>query len=226
MHRNVGTTAKAALCVSWIWATLAGCATTPPHPQDVNDDGLVPVPTAMLDELFVAPDVPLSNYKRVMIDPIEVNFTDGWRKKHPDFNDHDYELFRARLAKMLHDTLVKEFARGGYALAESPDHDVLRVRASIQDADFAAPETGVDKTTGVYIEGKMTLRVQGFDGPSGTLVARGRDEEMDPEPRTFKRADRVSANVLAQKIFDQWAQKLRSALDVAQVHAGARTPNQ
>jgi hypothetical protein len=72
----------------------------------------------------------------------------------------------------------------------------------------------------------MTMRVQGFDGPSGSLVARGRDEEMDPEPRTFKRADRVSANILAQKIFDQWAQKLRSALDVAQIHAGARTPQQ
>ena len=58
-----------------IAACLAGCAQTPPLPA--IDDGLLPVPNAMLDELFVAPNVSLANYKRVIVDPIEVDFKDG-----------------------------------------------------------------------------------------------------------------------------------------------------
>ena len=102
----------------------------------------------------------------------------------------------------------------------------MRLRASIVDADFAAPEAGADKGTMVYTEGQMTLRVQGFDSPSGALVARAKDHEEDPETRSLQRADRVSTFVNAQRIFEKWAQELRSALDAAKVSAGARTPQQ
>lgn len=222
MHASVERTSKA-LCLL-VLAILAACASAPPPPAE--DDGLVPVPTAMLDELFVDPNVPLSNYKHVMVDPIEISFKDGWRQQHPELSDHEYEVFTRQLTTMLHDTLVKEFARGGYTLVESPDHDVLRVHASIVDADFAAPEVGVDKSTVVYNQGGMTLRVQGFDAPSGALVARARDVDGDLDTRIAKRADRTAALVLAQQVCDRWAEKLRSALDVAKVHAGARTPRQ
>jgi len=180
----------------------------------------------MLDELFVAPNVSLANYKRVIVDPIEVDFKDGWRQQHPDLSDHDYEVFRSRLAEMLHETLVKEFARGGYALAESPGLDVLRVHASIVDAEFAGPEVGVDRSTVVYDRGKMTLRVQGFDAPSGALVARASDRDGDQETRTAHLADRTWTMFMAQQVFDRWAEKLRSAMDVARVQAGARAPRQ
>ena len=222
MHVNFAGTSKA-LCVL-AFAMLAACATAPPQP--VEDDGLVPVPTAMLDELFVDPAVPLSHYKHVMVDPVEISFKDGWRRQHPDLSDHEYEVFTKQLTTMLHDTLVKEFARGGYTLVESPDQDVLRVHASIVDADFVAPEVGVDKSTLAYNQGAMTLRVQGFDAPSGELVARARDVDGDQETRTAKRVSRTTSLVLAQQVFDRWAEKLRSALDVAKVHAGARTPRQ
>ena len=219
----VARSTRTALCILAI-VLLAACATAPPQPAE--DDGLVPVPTAMLDELFVDPTVPLSNYKRVMIDPIEISFRDGWRQQHPDLSDHDFEVLTRQLTTMLHDTLVKEFARGGYTLVESPDHDVLRVHASIVGAEFAGPEVGVDKSTRTYNLGGMTLQVQGFDGPSGALVARARDVDGDQETRIFKLADRTSTLVLAQQVFDRWAEKLRSAMDVAKVHAGARTPQQ
>ncbi len=223
MHANVERTSRTALCLLAL-AMLAACAAAPPQPAE--DDGLVPVPTAMLDELFVDPNVPLSNYKRVMVDPVEISFKEGWRKDHPDISDHDLEQFSKQLSTMLHDTLVKEFARGGYTLVESPEHDVLRVRAKIEGADFPAPEMNTDKVVQAPSQGRMILRVQGFDGLSETLVARGRDEKEDPRSRVILRADRVSAQVWAQQVFDEWAQKLRSALDVAKVHAGARTPRQ
>jgi hypothetical protein len=205
-------------------ALLAGCATAPPEPP--SDDGLQRVPAALIDELYVAPDVSLANYQRFMLDPIEVEFRSGWRAQHPDLDDREFELLRTWLADRLRQTLVDELARGGYTLAEAPAADVMRLRVSIADAEFAAPEAGAEKSTMVYSDGQMTLRVQGFDAPSGALVARVKDLEEDPETRILQRANRVTAQVNAQRIFDEWAEELRSALDVARVSAGARKPQQ
>jgi hypothetical protein len=72
----------------------------------------------------------------------------------------------------------------------------------------------------------MLLRVQGFDGPSGALIARVKDYEEDDQQEILERADRISAYHNAKKIFTEWAEALRSALDVARVRAGARAPNQ
>lgn len=212
------------MLVLGVCALLAGCATqsAKTKPSEDNDDGLELVPTSLLQELYVAPGVPLANYKRVMLDPIDVSFKEEFRKEHPNLRDHDYEVFRARLASMLMDKLKAELARGGYMVAESPDKDVLRVRASITKADFASPESGEDKRTYVHTMGEMTLRVQAFDGPSGALVARAKDYQQDPPTQALLPADRVSTNVAAMKIIDKWVESIRSALDVAKVSADAR----
>ncbi|HEU4589974.1 MAG TPA: DUF3313 family protein [Steroidobacteraceae bacterium] len=207
-------------------AAFTACSSTPPRTEPPADDGLVRVETAMLDELYVAPNVSLANYQRVMLDPIEFNFKDGWRSQHPDMDDREFEVFRTRLTDMLREQLVSELAKGGYQLAEAPDKDVLRLHASVGDVEFGAPETGVDKVTSVYVDGKMTLNLQGFDAPSGALVARAKDHEEDYEQRHMQRADRVSAMLNAKLFFEKWAQELRSALDVAKVQAGARKPQQ
>jgi len=216
----------AGLVTALVCASLLGCATTQPKPGDVTDDGLVRVETAMLDELYVAPNVSLAHYQRVLLEPVEIQFKDGWRMQHPEMSDGEFEHFKTQLAAALHDTLVAELARGGYKIAEAPAQDVLRLRVGAEGVDFAAPETGIDKSTRVYKDGEMTLRAQGFDSPSGALIARTRDHGEDPEIRSLRRADRVSALHNAQLIFEQWAQELRSALDVAKVSAGARALQQ
>lgn len=217
MKPGAPTTFLVLVCIS-----LLACATKQPKPDEAADDGLVRVETAMLDELFVAPNVSLGHYRRVLLDPISIEFKKDWRMKHPDMHDREFEYFKSQLATLFHDTLVTELARGGYALAEAPAQDVLHLRVGLGDVDFAAPETGVDKMTTVYVDEEMTLHVQGFDSPSGALVARAKDFEQDPEPRHLKPADRVRALHNAQMIFEKWAQELRSALDVAKVSAGAR----
>jgi hypothetical protein len=54
-----------------VMTLIAGCATAPPQPVD---DGLRRVPDSLLDEWYVAPDVPLANYRRFMLDSIEVEY--------------------------------------------------------------------------------------------------------------------------------------------------------
>jgi uncharacterized protein DUF3313 len=203
-------------------ALFTGCGNILPPPEAQPDDGLQLVPNTLVDELYVAPGVSLANYKRVTLDPIDVTFKDGWRKQHPDMTDRDVEALKQSLSDMLREKLVAELARGGYAVAEAPAPDVLRLRASLERVDLAAPEKSSDKKTFVHTAGEMTLRVQGFDAPSGALVARARDFEEDPESTILERADRVTTNVAVMKIFDRWGEELRSALDVAKVSAGAR----
>jgi hypothetical protein len=225
MRRKVGHPFKLAALNLVVCAALAGCTATPPN-SDISEDGLQRVEISLFDELYVAPGVSLANYKRVMIDPVEINFKKDWRKQHPDLSNRDFEVFRGELARLLHEKLVTELAHGGYTIAESPDKDVMRLSPSIEQADFAGPEPAGDKKTLAYTDGEMTLHVKGFDGPSGALIARAKDYEEDDERRMLERADRITAYHNAQKMFTKWAEALRSAMDVAKVRAGARTPNQ
>jgi hypothetical protein len=212
------------IAIAWgVFAALAGCATQLPA-EPANDDGLVLVEKSLLDELYVAPGAPLAHYQRVMVDPIEITFKEDWRKGHPDLSDKELDAVRTRLTTMLQEILVKEFARGGYTLAEAPANDVLRVHASLVDVDLTSPETDLGKHTLARSDGEMTLRVEAFDAPSGALVARARDYEKDPESQRFERVDRISTSVAARRIFEKWAEALRSALDVAHVSANARKP--
>jgi hypothetical protein len=222
---KVGYPFKLAAITLGLSAALAGCPSNPPA-AEVSDDGLQRVETSLFDELYVAPGVSLANYKRVMIDPVDITFKKDWRKRHPDLTDREFAVFQDQLARMLHEKLVTELARGGYTIAESPDKDVIRLRPSIEKADFAGPEPFGDKKTLAYIDGEMTLRVLGFDGPSGALIARAKDHEEDSETQILDRANRITAYHNAQKMFTEWAEALRSALDVAKVRAGARTPSQ
>ena len=225
MRKRIGDVFRTTSLILSVGAALCGCAMGPP-PEAPSDDGLVLVPTSLIDELYVAPGVSLANYRRVMLDPIEVSFKDEWRKQHPDLGDKDVEALKTRLADMLREKLVAELARGGYQLAEAPASDVLRLRPSIVEVDLAAPEFAVDKRTFVHSNGEMTLRVLGFDAPSGALVARAKDFDEDPQKTILERADRVTTNIAALRIFERWAEELRSALDVAKVSAGARTLQQ
>jgi hypothetical protein len=210
--RILGATLGALLVVSAVQAKK--------QPEEVNDDGLVRVEHSMLEELYLSPNAPLSHYKRVSIDPIEVTFRKGWRKEHPEVSDQEFAEFCDGLAQSLRDALVAELARGGYALTDSADPDVLRVHASIEKVQFTSIEKGEDKTMAAYDDlTRMMLRVRAFDAPSGVLVARAKDYVMAPR-QGLQSADVVRANLLARRIFEKWAVEFRSALDVAKLSTG------
>ena len=75
-------------------------------------------------------------------------------------SDREFEYFKTQLTTALRETLVKELARGGYAIAESPAQDVLRLRVALGNVNVAAPETGGAKGMAVYKVVEMTLQAQ------------------------------------------------------------------
>jgi len=202
-------------------ATMLMCSTaSAAKPEEVVDDGLVRVEHSLLEELYVSPNAPLSHYKRVSIDPVEVTFRKGWRKEHPDISDQQFAELCDSLAQSLREALVDELARGGYALADKPAPDVLRVHASIDKVEFASAEKGEDKKTEAYADNsRMMLRVQAFDSPSSVLVARAKDYVMAPR-NGLETANIVAVNKISHRIFEKWAVEFRSALDVAKLSTG------
>ncbi|HEV8444318.1 MAG TPA: DUF3313 family protein [Steroidobacteraceae bacterium] len=204
-----------------LFVLLAACLVQAKEkPEEVNDDGLIRVEHSLLEELYVSPNAPLSHYKRVSIDPIEVTFRKGWRKEHPEVSDKQFADLCDDLAKSLREALVAELARGGYALTDAADPDVLRVRASIEKVEFAGVEKGGEKKTWAYEDNsKMQLRVQAFDAPSSVLVARAKDYVMAPR-NGLQAADIVTANKVSRRIFEKWAVEFRSALDVSHLSTG------
>ena len=205
-------------------ALLVGSAIQAAKPEEVVDDGLVRVEHSLLDELYVSPNAPLSHYSRVSIDPVEVSFKNGWRKEHPEMGDNEFNALCDGLAQALREALVAELARGGYALTDTPGSDVLRIHASIEKANFASAAKGEDMRTFSQVTGSMTLRIHAFDAPSSILVARAKDFEVTPRTDAFERADIVSTNVKARRIFEKWAEEFRSALDVAHANPGVPLP--
>ena len=81
MSKNTAGIVSATILIST--ACLTGGCATKPGPDRLADDGLQRVETALLDELYVAPNVSLANYQRVMLDPIEVDFKNGWLMRSP-----------------------------------------------------------------------------------------------------------------------------------------------
>jgi hypothetical protein len=212
----VGVRVAAACLGALLMNTAIGAA----KPDEVVDDGLVRVEHSLLEELYISPNAPLSHYKRVSIDPIEVTFRKGWRKEHPDVSDQEFAEFCDGLAQSLRDALVAELARGGYTLTDAADPDVLRVQASIEKVQFTAIEKGDDKTIAAYDDQiRMMLRVRAFDAPSSVLVARAKDYVMAPR-QGLQSAGVVRANLISRRIFEKWAVEFRSALDVAKLSTG------
>jgi hypothetical protein len=199
---------------------LIGTSIQAAKPDEVVDDGLVRVEHSLLEELYLSPNAPLSHYKRLSIDPIEVSFRKGWRRDHPEVSDQQFAEFCDGLAQSLRDVLVAELARGGYTLTDAADPDVLRVHASIEKVEFAAIQKGDDPTIAAYDDRtRMMLRVQAFDAPSSVLVARAKDYVMAPR-QGLQSANVARANVISRRIFEKWAVEFRSALDVAKLSTG------
>jgi len=154
------------------------------EPPEVTEDGLVRVPSTAKAGVFRLPVATFNHYRRVMFDPVKVEFREGWEKDHREMTAKDIQGLRFDLARTFRGELRKELVnRGGYQLAKEPGPDVLRVAASMLDADVIAPAGSRDlgQKTFVSSAGSMRTVVELHDSASGMLIARIISYEKAPE---------------------------------------------
>lgn len=198
-----------------ISALLASCVIAP-GPPDRTPDGLRKVMSTRVDSLYVAPGVSLARYQRVLLDQVDVAFKADWQARHPEVSTEEVEMIRHGAASVFREQFASELARGGYAVANGPAADVLRVSASVVDLDITSggdPDPASRQF--MVTTGDMSLVSELRDSQSGAMLARVADKTRGRNQGNLKLSGQAAQAAEARAAFTAWAGYLREALDEA-----------
>lgn len=208
------------ICCAALCAGLLGCAGGLP-PEERTDDGLVRVPSRAAGGVYRSPDAEFTRYRRLMIEPLTVEFYRDWRKAHPEVSDAELRRIQNEAVKLFREEFVDELVvEGQYELADTRDADVLHVIPRLIDLDIPAPEPEQSGTR-TYAPHPVRFQVNGElrDAASSALLMRvimfeGQQRYGFNELRLANRVTNAHEMRLG---FGKWAQLVREALDVAKV---------
>ena len=186
-------------------------------------DGLVRVNSKQIDHLYKLPEANFSGYKRVRLDPIEVEFDKNWKPNESErspsrrLTNSDLEKIKKTLAEEFRKVFTEELAKNGYPVVDQDDDDVLRVSAAIANLYITAPEKMSAGRSRTYTTnaGHMTLVAELRDSVTGKLMARAVDSVQARDTGTFMITTSVSNLASARTALSKWARVLREGLDAA-----------
>jgi Protein of unknown function (DUF3313) len=186
-------------------------------------DGLVRVSSKQLDHLYKLPEADFSGYKRVRLDPIEVEFDKNWKPNQHErspsrrLTNEDIEKIKQALAEEFRKVFTEELTKNGYPVVAESDDDVLRVSAAIVNLYITAPEKMSAGRSRTYTTnaGHMTLVVELRDSVTGKLMARAVDTVQGRDTGNFQITNSVTNMSSARTALSKWARVLREGLDDA-----------
>src|SRR5215203_913257 len=122
-----------------VFALLAACKAGLP-PAETTADNLVRVPSRPEGGVYRNPDADFTRFKRLMIEPLTVEFGKGWRKQHPDLSDAEVRRIEAEIRNNFREVFTEMFVgEGPFELAEVREADVLFVVPRMLDLKIPAP---------------------------------------------------------------------------------------
>lgn len=186
------------------------------------DTHLVRVPSSRSGEVYRDLSVPFHNYRRLLIDPVAVQFKESWRRANSRLTEAQLERVRVRAAGNFHDELVKELIDGGtFEPAETAAPDVLRAKARIIELELTAPLAGTEPGIRTFTRraAEMLLMVDLFDAASGVLVARILSDGRTREFSRPQRIDQVTIDAETRLVYANAALLTHEALNLAVVES-------
>jgi hypothetical protein len=186
-------------------------------------DGLARVKSKQLDHLYKLPEADFSGYKRVRLDPIEVEFDKNWKPNEHErspsrrLTNEDIEKIKKALAEEFRKVFTEELTKNGYPVVDENGDDVLRVSAAIANLYITAPEKMSAGRSRSYTTsaGHMTLIAELRDSVTGKLMARAVDSVRGRDTGTFMMTNSVTNMSAARTALSQWARVLREGMDDA-----------
>jgi Protein of unknown function (DUF3313) len=186
-------------------------------------DGLARVKSKSLDHVYKLPEADFSGYKRVRLDPIEVEFDKNWkpndstRSPSQRLTNNDIEKIKQALAEEFRKVFTEELTKNGYPVVEESDDDVLRVSAAIVNLYITAPDNMSAGRSRTYTTsaGHMTLVAELRDSVTGKLMARAVDSVRGRDTGNFMITNSVTNMSAARTALNKWARVLREGLDDA-----------
>jgi hypothetical protein len=128
---------------------------------------------------------------------------------------------RTETIQLFSDEFTRVFVkRGPYRFADEPAPDVLLVVPALEDFDIKTPEAGTEPGNSSYLTGRpVTMKVTGDlrDAATGKVVARVITYHLpEQNPNSELRLANRTANAQEQRrVFAEWSQVAREAIDVA-----------
>jgi hypothetical protein len=196
------------------FAYAAGSAPSPP----TTWNGLELTKNEALDAFYKKPDATLSAYRRIMLDPVEVDFRKNWTPDPRSVTSEERERIRRDLAEGAREVFRTELEKkGGYTFVDTPAPDVLRVRAGLTDLYIAAPDTMSAGRSRTYVvsAGQVTLVAELRDSESGELLALAVDRGQARNTGMMQWSTRASNAAEARAVLAVWAGLLRKGLDAS-----------
>lgn len=200
----------------------SACTSAPPPPQQRSWDNLVLLQSSTLDRVYVHPQATFDQYRRVMLDRVEVSFDKNWdpKKGAVALQGMQPDEIRADVARSLREVFKEQLAAKGYPVVDSSDEDVLRVRAAITDLFIRAAENTQSGGSAAYAMDAthMTLVAELFDSETGLLLARAYDTARGAEVGTLQVAHSLTSSAEGRRALKKWAGALGDALERAKAN--------
>jgi hypothetical protein len=211
------------LAMFLLGSVLFGAVVAPAAGQNTSawtEGGLVRRDVPGIDTAFVLPGAALSDYKKVMLKPVEVSFRRGFLEQprpgsRLPISARDAQDIRDRLARLMQDEFRRELTAGGYQVVDAPGEDTLAVEAAIVNLFINAPTATPATRTFAVSAGEMSLVAQLSDSLSGAVLARIFDHASANESLRAQRITNVENEAEARRIVGGWARVLRQSLDAA-----------
>ena len=189
----------------------------------VLPDGLQLVEKDSRGEIYSNPDVDWSVYDQIRLDPATVAFRKNWqrdqnRNRPFKVDASDMERIKANLSELFNEVFTKELTeKGGYVMTSESADNVMRITPQIVNLDVFAPDTMQPYVERDYTRqaGRMTLKLEIYDSVTGDLLATASDRQDAPYRAWMQWTTRVSNEVDAKRMLENWARDLRKRLDEA-----------
>lgn len=195
---------------------VGGCVIAP-SAGPTTPDGLQKRPSSRVDSVYAAPGASLVKYRKVMLDELDVAFKADWQTRRPGISANEIGDIRALGASLFRAAFSSELEKGGYPVVTAPGPDVLRVKASVVDVDFAPASAAAAGVAGAYIvsTADISLLAELRDSQSGAVIARVIDRNRGRNQGNLQMSSDANPSKEALQAFSTWAGLLRDALDEA-----------
>ena len=209
---------------------IAGCETTPAREPtiqsgpgaEVTVDGLHRVDNSKMAMAYVKPDVDLSGYTKIMLEPVSIAYKKQPRstgKMRTARSDSNFALTPKQTEKMkslFQEATVSALTSDNeYRIVNKPGPDVLRVRCASIDLVITVPTeepVGRGRTYAQSV-GAVTLIIELRDSETGEIFARVVDRKAHDSGIGMTRVSSVSVTSDLKRLFKFWAGHLRDGVD-------------
>lgn len=189
-----------------------------------SEDGLELRKQTKQRVVYVKPGASVSQYESVAILDPHIEFSKNWMR---DYNsstrgasqkitDKDLEKAKEDLSTQFKTVFREELTKGGYQVKNGAEPGVLILRPALVNIEVNAPDLMSPGRSTTYVQsaGQMTLYLELWDGATSTILARVLDAQSDSTVYT-QNANTVTNKWAAERIMRDWADELRTKLDLA-----------